>query len=76
MTHLDESQPQPPATADVIPLFGPLRKPAQPSQPPVTPEEIAEYRQMRPILLRMIADWDKLTASTGCPVAHQILRGR
>lgn len=72
----DESQP-PPQLADVVPLFGAQRKPAPPREAPVTPEEIAEYRQIRPALLRMLAEWEQLTAAhSGCPVAAQILRGR
>lgn len=42
-------------------------------EPQVTDAEIAEYRKLRPKLLRMLAEWEEIKASNGCPVAHHIL---
>lgn len=38
-----------------------------------TPEELAEYRRIRPILLKMIAEWDTLRGQQGCPAMRHIL---
>lgn len=42
-------------------------------EPQVTDAEIAEYRKLRPKLLRMLAEWEEIKGSNGCPVAHHIL---
>lgn len=40
---------------------------------PVTADEIAEYREMRPILRQMVQDWQVLRGPTGCPAMRHIL---
>lgn len=40
---------------------------------PVTPEEIREYRQIRPVLLQIVAEWPVLRGPQGCPAMSHIL---
>lgn len=40
---------------------------------PVTPEEVTEYRQLRPVLLKMVEEWQTLRSSQGCPAMRHIL---
>lgn len=59
-------------THNVTPLFGriaPIRDLAR--VPPLTGDEIAEYRRLRPRLLAMLDGWDKV--ARGCPVARLTL---
>lgn len=48
----------------------PLRKRPEPK---ATPEELAEYRRIRPQLLQMLAEWEVVKGSHGCPVLGHIL---
>lgn len=50
----------------------PIRRTAIREQP-VTDAEIAEYRRLKPKLLQMLADWEAIKSSDGCPVAHHVL---
>lgn len=40
---------------------------------PVTPEEVAEYRRMRPVLRQIVAEWPTLRGPSGCPAMRHIL---
>ena len=40
---------------------------------PVTPEEVAEYRRMKPVLLQIVKDWPTLRGANGCPAMRHIL---
>jgi hypothetical protein len=40
---------------------------------PVTREEIAEYRKMKPILRQIVAEWPVLRGADGCPAMNFIL---
>jgi hypothetical protein len=40
---------------------------------PVTAEEVAEYRRLRPLLLQMLEEWQMIRSSQGCPVFRQIV---
>ena len=40
---------------------------------PVTPEEVAEYRRMKPVLLQIVKDWPALRGPKGCPAMQHIL---
>lgn len=40
---------------------------------PITEAEIAEYREMRPQLQRIIEDWRRLRGQQGCPAMRHIL---
>lgn len=44
-----------------------------PPDDPVTPEEIEEYRRIRPILLQIVAEWPTLRGDRGCPAMRHIL---
>jgi hypothetical protein len=59
------------AEGNVTQLFA--RNPAKRREPPLTDEEIAEFRRLRPLLIKMLADWGTLSGPTGCPVVHHIL---
>ena len=39
----------------------------------VTPEEVREYRAIRPELLQMLAEWRVLRGPNGCPAMRHIL---
>ena len=39
----------------------------------VTPEELAEYRRIRPVLLKIVAEWPTLRGQQGCPAMRHIL---
>jgi len=39
----------------------------------VTPEELAEYRRIRPALLKIVAEWATLRGQQGCPAMRHIL---
>ena len=43
------------------------------SDAPVTPEELAEYRRIRPVLLQIVEDWPTLRGPQGCPAMRHIL---
>lgn len=43
------------------------------SDEPVTPEEVAEYRRMRPVLRQIVEDWPTLRGPQGCPAMRHIL---
>ena len=45
-------------------------------EPPLTSAELAEYRRLLPLLMKLAEEWASVTDSGGCPVARQILRGR
>lgn len=47
--------------------------PAREREPMPTAAEIAEYRAIRPRLLAMLNDWERIKSQHGCPVARQIL---
>jgi hypothetical protein len=53
---------------NVFPLFPDLAK----REAPPTPEEIAEYRRIRPQLLQMLREWEAVKATGGCPIARRI----
>lgn len=57
--------------SNVFPLHNPQRRPRH--EPPASEAELAEYRRIRPLLLQMLAEWQTLRSSTGCPVMGQIL---
>lgn len=64
-------EPQETMPANVFKLE-PVRRTAIREQP-VTDAEIAEYRKLKPKLLQMLAEWEEIKSSHGCPVAHHIL---
>lgn len=64
-------EPQETMPANVFKLE-PVKRSATREQP-VTDAEIAEYRKLKPKLLQMLAEWDAIKASDGCPVAHHVL---
>lgn len=41
-------------------------------EPPLTAVELAEYRRLRPALLQVLEEWQKIR--TGCPIARQTIR--
>lgn len=57
--------------ANVTHLFA--RNPAKRREPPLTDEEVAEFRRLRPLLAKMMADWEVLKSPSGCPVMHHVL---
>lgn len=59
-----------PEADNVIPLF--IARPRREREAPVTAEEIAEYRRMRPLLLKMLREWEAIKGAGGCPVARRI----
>jgi len=67
----EEINYEPPPARNVVPLFlatiAPRRKEA-----PVSDEELAEYRRLKPLLLQMLAEWEQIKGSGGCPVARSI----
>lgn len=76
MPQQEVQQPAPEAVpANVVPIFA--RRPLVNREPPPSAEELAEYRRMKPLLLKMLEEWEQVTAAKdGCPVARQILCGR
>jgi hypothetical protein len=40
-------------------------------EPPLTAAELAEYRRIRPALLQLLEEWQKIRVS--CPVARRTL---
>lgn len=43
-------------------------------EPPITEDEVAEYRRLRPELLKMMAEWRLVrSAKGGCPVFREII---
>lgn len=42
-------------------------------EPPATDEELAEYRQIRVKLLKMLDEWEVIRGQLGCPVMRNIL---
>jgi len=71
----DEALPQeasePFIVANVVPIFGRLPRPYR--EAPATDDELAEYRRIRPRLLKMLEEWDALTGEGGCPIARSRL---
>lgn len=59
-------------TTNVTPLFGRQPRPAS-REPAPTDEEIAEYRRIRPKLLQMLDEWDRIRGYKGCPAARAVL---
>lgn len=47
-------------------------QPEEVPEPP-TAEEIAEYRRIRPALLRMVEEWQIVRGPGGCPVMAHLL---
>ena len=44
-----------------------------PDDAPASVDELREYRRIRPLLLAMIEDWQKLKSPQGCPAMRHIL---
>jgi hypothetical protein len=65
-----ETEEEQDAAANVV-RFLARSKPRR--EPPMTDEEIAEYRRIRPRLLRMLDEWDRLKGPLGCPVARHVV---
>lgn len=40
---------------------------------PVTAEEVAEYRRIKPELLKMLAEWQLVRSTAGCPVFREVI---
>jgi hypothetical protein len=40
-------------------------------EPPVTAAELAEYRKLKPLLIQMLKEWQKIR--TGCPIARRTI---
>jgi hypothetical protein len=59
-------------TTNVTPLFGRQPRPAS-REPAPTDEEIAEYRRIRPQLLQMLDEWNRIKGYKGCPAARAVL---
>jgi hypothetical protein len=53
--------------AEVIDLMAYATRPILP-----TGAELAEYRRIRPLLLQMLAEWEVIKGSIGCPIARRI----
>lgn len=43
------------------------------TEPPPTSDEIREWREIRPQVLRMLQEWDMVR--TACPLASKIING-
>lgn len=56
---------------DVVVLFDPKRKESVRGK--VTRAEVEEYRKIKPQLLTMLREWEKVKGSGGCPVAGMIV---
>lgn len=55
--------------SNVVPFTAPTPSRREP-QP--TAAEIAEYRQLRPLLIQMLDEWQKIRV--GCPIAQRMTR--
>lgn len=55
--------------AEVFDLLDYVRKHAP---QPATAEELAEYRQMWPLVMQMLREWEMIKGSGGCPIARRI----
>lgn len=66
-----EAASEPPNLGNVVELFAATPCPRR--APPPSEAELIEYREMRPRLLAMLAEWDTIKSSHGCPVARQVL---
>lgn len=64
---MSEKHPNAGGPGNVYPLF-----PPDPNRDQPTPEELAEYRRMLPLLRQLLADWEALKSKQGCPVFHRI----
>jgi len=40
---------------------------------PVTAEELAEYRRIKPDLLQMMAEWRLIRSRAGCPIFREVV---
>lgn len=40
-------------------------------EPPATAAELAEYRKLKPLLIQMLKEWQKVR--TGCPIARRAI---
>lgn len=56
---------------NVVSLFGRIPRPHR--EAPASDDELAEYRRIRPRLLKMLEEWDALTGEGGCPIARSRL---
>lgn len=56
--------------SNVTPLAGRI---AAAREAPVTGQELAEYRRLRPRLLAMLDGWERLVSPKGCPAARSVL---
>jgi hypothetical protein len=59
-------------TTNVTPLFGRQPRPTS-REPGPTDEEIAEYRRIRPQILQMLEEWNRIKGYKGCPAARAVL---
>lgn len=50
-----------------------IKPPSRIREPAVTDAEIAEFRRLKPLLLRMLKEWEQLKSEEGCPVARHVL---
>jgi len=57
----------------VTPILRGPQKESRRREPPPTDAEMEEYRRIRPRLLKMLDEWDRMTGPLGCPVANVIL---
>lgn len=55
--------------ARIFPIKG--NDASAPREEPVTEAEVAEYRRIRPRLLRMLAEWELVSAN--CPMAVRLI---
>lgn len=60
------------AMTDVVEFNAEVRRRTR--EPNLTDAELIEYRRLRPALLQMLEEWQKIR--TGCPVARNMLSGR
>lgn len=40
-------------------------------EPPITAAELAEYRRLKPLLIQMLKEWQKIRV--GCPIARRTI---
>lgn len=59
---------------DVLVMFDPTRRGSPGNLP--TCAEMEEYRRIKPLILKMLAEWDRVRGSGGCPVAGMIADGK
>jgi hypothetical protein len=67
------------AANNVVPFQAPTAA-ARKHEPPPTDDEIAEYRRIRPLLMRMLEQWPTLlkehqAITSNCVLARKILAG-